>query len=73
MDIQEVLSQAFGCSKALIWVFSLNVVFPHASVEIRGKVKERKTGEWNHRKGRTDGKREKKEKLAQLVTESLRD
>lgn len=42
-------------------------------MEIRGKVKERKTGEWNHRKGRTVGKREKKGKLAQLETERLRD
>lgn len=27
VGIQEVLSQAFGCLKALIWAFSLNEVF----------------------------------------------
>lgn len=63
MDIQEVLSQAFGCLKALIWAFSLNEVFSHACVETRDKVKERKTGGWNHRKGQSESERPKENKL----------
>lgn len=30
--------------------------FPHACVETRGKVKERKAGGWNHRKGQSEVK-----------------
>lgn len=47
----------------------MNEVFPHAFVEIRGKVRERKAGKWNHRKGWTFKKIENKGKLAQLETE----
>lgn len=63
MDIQKVLSQAFGCLKPLIWAFSLNEVFLYACVEARGKVKERKTGGWNHRKGQSESKKPKENKL----------
>lgn len=59
VDAQEVLSQALGCLKALICAFSQNEVFPHGCVETRGKVKERKTGGWNHRKGQSESERTK--------------
>lgn len=49
--------------KALIWAFSLNEVFPHACVKTRGKVKERKTGGWNHRKRQSESERTKENKL----------
>lgn len=49
----------FGCLKACIWAFSLNEVFSHACVETRGKVKDRKTGGWNHRKGQSESERTK--------------
>lgn len=62
VDIQEVLSQAFGCLKALIWAFSLNEVFPPDCVKSRGKVKERKTGRW-YRKGQSESERTKESKL----------
>jgi len=37
--------------------------FSHACVETRGKVKERKTGGWNHRKGQSESERPKENKL----------
>ena len=54
---KKFFSRAFGCLKALIWAFLLNEVFPHTRVEIRGQVKERKTGGWNH--GRQQSERER--------------
>lgn len=39
-------------------------------MEIRGKVKERKTGGWNHRKGQSGSERTKEE--AQLEREAER-
>lgn len=63
MDIQEVLSQAFGCLKALIWAFSVNEVFPYSCLKTRGKVKERKIGGWNHRKGQSESERMKENKF----------
>lgn len=63
MDIQEILSQAVGYLKALICAFSQNEVFPHAYVETRDKVKERKTGGWNHRKVQSESERTKDKPL----------
>jgi len=64
VDIQEVLSQAFGCLKVLIWAFSLNeVFFTCLCGNQRQSEGEKNRRMESYRKGQSESERPKENKL----------